>query len=402
MKDIIFVIGNYKNGGVARRATNLACEFAKAGYNVTLLITKSIADDIYFDLTDNIRLVSLDKYISDMPADEKKAIASDFGKRIKRKKIIQYIYNLLNIKNDNLNFGIRLLRKNEQMMCYTSRHRDCVYIPFGIGCYEQAYIAAKLVGAKLIYVERNAPELEYPTDTDERSRYFKILSKADGAVLQTENELEFFGDTLKKAVVIHNPVKPNLPERFIGERKKTVVNFCRMSPQKNIKLMVDAFCLFFESHDDYNMLIYGNTVEESEDAYRDEIISYIKEKNASGFIEILPPCADVHEKIRDCAMFVSSSDFEGLSNSMVEAMSVGLPCVCTDCLGGGAREIIKDGENGVLVPINDVSALSNGMARIADDKNFSEKISANAYKLRDELTSERIAAEWLRVINSVC
>ena len=87
---------------------------------------------------------------------------------------------------------------------------------------------------------------------------------------------------------------------------------------------------------------------------------------------------------------------------MVEAMAIGMPCVCTDCLGGGAREIINDGENGVLVPMNDISALSEGMAKVADDKNFSEKISANAYKLRDELTAEKIAEKWIKTINNIC
>lgn len=402
MKDIVFVIGNYKNGGVARHATNLACEFAKAGYNITLLATKSVASDIYFDFPDNVHLVSLDDYVTSLSFDEKEELSSNINKRIKRKKNIQYLYNFFNIINNNLNFNIRHLRQNKKMMYYAYRHRNCIYIPFGIGCYEQTYIAAENTGSKLIYAERNAPELEYPEDERERKRYFKILSKADGAVFQTENEIEFFGDTFKNAVVIHNPVKPNLPERFTGERRKTAVNFCRMSPQKNIKLMIDAFFMFHENHGDYDMLIYGNTVEESEEAYRDEMISYIKDKNADGFIKILPPCADVHEKIADCAMFVSSSDFEGLSNSMVEAMAIGMPCVCTDCLGGGARELINDGENGVLVPMNDISALSDGMARVADDKNFSEKISENAYKIRDELTAEKIAEKWLEAINNIC
>ena len=49
MREIVFVIGNYKNGGVAMRATNLANEFSKAGRSVTLLATKEVGKDIFFD-----------------------------------------------------------------------------------------------------------------------------------------------------------------------------------------------------------------------------------------------------------------------------------------------------------------------------------------------------------------
>ena len=58
-------------------------------------------------------------------------------------------------------------------------------------------------------------------------------------------------------------------------------------------------------------------------------------------ISIKPFNAIIDQAVLDAAMFVLTSDFEGMSNSMLEAMAIGLPCVCTDCDGGGAREIIK-------------------------------------------------------------
>lgn len=56
-------------------------------------------------------------------------------------------------------------------------------------------------------------------------------------------------------------------------------------------------------------------------------------------------------------MFVSSSDFEGISNSMLEAMGMGLPVVVTDCPVGGARMVIQDGVNGLLVPVGDTKTM---------------------------------------------
>ena len=97
-------------------------------------------------------------------------------------------------------------------------------------------------------------------------------------------------------------------------------------------------------------------------------------------------------------MFVSSSDYEGLSNSMLEAMAIGLPCVCTDCLGGGAREVIKDRENGLIVPMNDAEAMCRAMKEYIEDPALAEKCSLNAAAIREELSVEKITRQWLDII----
>ena len=97
-------------------------------------------------------------------------------------------------------------------------------------------------------------------------------------------------------------------------------------------------------------------------------------------------------------MFVSSSDFEGMSNSMLEAMGMGLPTICTDCPAGGARAIIKDHENGILVPIKDVESMYRAMKEVAENKELAEKLSVNGTKLRDELSVDKIVSQWLEVI----
>ena len=101
------------------------------------------------------------------------------------------------------------------------------------------------------------------------------------------------------------------------------------------------------------------------------------------------------------AMFVSSSDYEGISNSMIEAMAIGLPCVCTDCGGGGAKEMITDGENGLLVPVGDANALKNAMARMITEDGLAEKCSKNAAKIRETNSVEKIYEQWLEVIKNI-
>ena len=115
---------------------------------------------------------------------------------------------------------------------------------------------------------------------------------------------------------------------------------------------------------------------------------------------LLPFSTDVHADILQDAMYVNSSDFEGLSNAMLEAMAIGLPCVCTDCPAGGARATIKNGENGLLVPMLDPEALSAAMARLADDPALGKKLSKNAAALRETLSLDVIAKKWMELLEA--
>ena len=96
-------------------------------------------------------------------------------------------------------------------------------------------------------------------------------------------------------------------------------------------------------------------------------------------------------------MFVLPSNYEGLSNSMLEAMAIGLPCICTDCPCGGARMVIEDGVNGYLVPVGDDKALLERM-ELADDCAAPLIRMEYVCKLRARLSSKDIANKWLKVI----
>jgi glycosyltransferase involved in cell wall biosynthesis len=93
-------------------------------------------------------------------------------------------------------------------------------------------------------------------------------------------------------------------------------------------------------------------------------------------------------------MFVSSSVYEGMSNSMLEALAIGLPTICTDCPSGGARAVITHEKNGLLVPVDDVEKLTKAMTKIARDEPFAEYLSFNGMNIRDELSEENIIRKW--------
>lgn len=397
MKQIVFVIGNYKNGGVARRSTNLANQLVQHGYDITLLVTKGI--DSFIPFHSSIKIILLSEY--NQTATKTNRVMRDLKKRNrlvsfyrKMRVLLQYLPWWRN----RLSQKINEMRKGKDLRPFILNHPNAVYVGFGIGCYESVYYAAKGLHSQLIYAEKNASQLEFLKEKKERDDLFRILRRGDSAVLQTRDELDFFKGCLKNATVIHNPLIENLPMPYQGIRRPVVVNFCRISEQKNLPLLFEAFRQFHDCFPEYQLEIYGTTVECIEEELKRKYETELEKSGMRTYIQLLPPASDVHQRVLDAAMFVSSSDYEGLSNSMIEAMAIGLPCICTDCLGGGAREVIRNGENGLLVPIKDAATLCEAMKRFAEHPDFAEQCGRNASQIRDELSAEKICQQWIRVI----
>ena len=148
--------------------------------------------------------------------------------------------------------------------------------------------------------------------------------------------------------------------------------------------------MLLNDYPDYILQIYGDGPE------KQSLLNYIISKELDDRVLIRSHVPDIHNSIRDCTMFVSTSDWEGLSNSMLEAMAIGLPTVCTDCDGGGARMMIQDHVNGLLVPKGDVQAVYQAMKKIIEDEELAEKLSINCSKLKEELSVDNIVNEWIK------
>ena len=141
--------------------------------------------------------------------------------------------------------------------------------------------------------------------------------------------------------------------------------------------------------------IYGDGSERKK--IEKEIKSLDLEKNVylKGF------CKNVTEKISNAYMYVCTSNYEGLSNALLECMAMGLAVISTDSAGGGAREVIKDGVNGYLVPINDDKQLAKKMIMLIENPDNAVVIGTNAIKIRNELSEMGVCDEWEKIMNTI-
>lgn len=125
----------------------------------------------------------------------------------------------------------------------------------------------------------------------------------------------------------------------------------------------------------------------------------IKQINMQDKIIIHGYSNDIYQEVISASLFVSSSDYEGISNSMLEAMALGIPSICTDCPAGGACDIIIPGANGMVVPVGDRNSLSMMMRKVLGNKELARTISAGAYDLRHSLCISEIAKLWIDAID---
>lgn len=248
---------------------------------------------------------------------------------------------------------------------------------------------------KVILSERNDPS-RYPNSFFLKKLRSILYLLANSIVFQTEDARSYFNNKIKnKGVIILNPIKEDLPLSNRKNVKKEIVNFCRLDTQKNLPMLIDAFELLIKDFPDYTLMLYGKGPLE------EELKVYANKKVPSQRILFNGYSNNIHESIKDSAMFVSSSNYEGISNSMLESLAMGLPTISTDCPVGGARMVIRSYENGVLVSLNNIEELYRVMKEIIENKELSDTMAENALKIREQLSLDNIANKWNEVVKSV-
>lgn len=397
MKHIIMVLHSLAIGGAERRLSAVANYIAEQGHEVTVLLIDNPV--VKFPVDPRIKVVCVNQSPDLTKYDPAKC---ELFKMANQPVPSFFENNLLRMerafhRNKARETEAELYLKTHYVAPlhdYIRQYPDAIVISFMTIPNISTMMAVKDLPNRALFGDCIDVATEYPPDSPYSILRKKYVVRADGAIFQTLAERDYYDflPELKK-YVIPNFIRGELfPERFEGNRRKEVVNFCRLSPAKDLPLLIDAFALLHREYPDYTLAIYG------EGGLKEKLLTKIETLSLTDSAHIYDFDLHVHETIRDAAMYVSSSYREGISNSMLEAMAIGLPCVCTDCAGGGARMMIEDHVNGLLVPMKDVNALYLAMKEVIENPELAENMSRNAVKIKDRLRPEVICRQMLDAI----
>lgn len=342
---IVFVLPDMPGGGSERVVAMLANEFVRRGLQVAILLFAG--NQVVYPLDERVEVV--------ITGEE-----SGGNALIRIKRLI-------------------CMRK------FYRANKGCYIFSFCVMGTVFSVLAAAGIPHRMLVSERSDP-----TRIPHQKLRNWAYSKAEKLVLQTEDMKKCFTDKLRrKAVVIPNAVPDNMSSPFEGKRKARIVSVGRLDPVKNHKMLIDAFAEFVKDHPEYELHLFG--IGELEQTLRLQISDLNLDEKVifRGFSQ------KVTEEIKDSAMYILSSNYEGISNSMIEALGVGVPVIATDCPVGGARMYIEDGVNGLLIPVDQKEALAEAMRRIADDPELAERLSRNGIKIREKYSLQKIADKFL-------
>lgn len=267
-----------------------------------------------------------------------------------------------------------------------------ILIGFKVNCNFCVSVAGKILGIPSVMSERSDPYTAFHNIRFLMKMKVYFINNADGAVFQTEGASKFYSTKLqKKGCIIPNPIliSDDIPEISYDNRTKTIVTMCRLeNKQKRLDVMIKSFAEFHTTHPEYILYIYGIGNDE------DKLKEYIKSANLQQYVKLMGLSINSVDDISKHGMFIITSDFEGISNSLLEAMAIGLPVISTDHSPGGARLLISDHENGLLVPTRDHHAIADAMREFADKPELAKKCGINAKKVLERFEVNRIIDMW--------
>lgn len=352
-KKIIFYLSSLTKGGAQRVILNLTEALLEKDYEVIIVTT--LEEENEYELPKGAKRI-----LSDLTQDE---ITESRWKNLKHRYL-----KLRNIwQKEKPDIIVSFIGKNNIMAILTSLG---LKIPVAVSV-------------------RGEPTEEYYNKVLRfLARYLFLFSS--GIILQTKESQQFFPKkTLKKAVVLPNPLNPIfLEKQYDGEKEKKIILVGRVDSNKNQKLAVQAFAKIHEKFPEYYMEIWG----EGED--RESLSSYVKELGLKDKIILPGATSRVKEKLETATLYVLPSNTEGMPNSLMEAMALGIPVISTNCPCGGPAELITDGFDGLLVPVGKVDPMAEAMEKVLFDKELQDTLGTNALCIRERLNPITVNQQW--------
>lgn len=363
MSKILFHHNCLEQGGAERVISNLANSFSKNGDEI--IVATEWQGENEFVLNSEVRRI----HVGLSEADERKNRISKI---------------LIRVKN------LRNLIKSEKPDIVLGFTRKPLF---------RALMASMGLKVPVVVAVRSDPFYEYDNFADRMSVRF-LFPRADGAVFQTKMQKSFFPKYIqKKSVIILNPVNAKyFTDCSESNKEKLVVSTGRLVELKNQAMLLKAFIRIHNEYPDYTLKLFG---EDSGDGTKEKLEKIIADNNADEYIKLMGGSDSLEKELAKAEVFAFASDSEGMPNSILEAMCMGLPVVATDCPCGGPATIIQNNINGILTPVGDEEAFAEAIISMLSNKDKAREMGEKAKEIRKMTSGDSITRAWRDYIDKV-
>jgi glycosyltransferase involved in cell wall biosynthesis len=359
---LLFFISSLQCGGAERVCATLSNHWAGQGWDVTLATFDDGSEPPFFPLSPRVRHLTLG---------------------IQRRST-GLTHSILNN-----------MRRVPRLRRVIAAERPERILSFVDGTNVLALIAAGGTGIPVVVGERVDPA-HHAIPIAWRILRRVVYRRAFAIAVQTRSVAPFFPASWKSRIaVIPNPVPEPVESPPVLHRspagRRTIVGMGRLERQKGFDLLIRAYAAVAPARPDWDLTILGEGTE------REALEALVVRLGLSGRVTLPGREPDAASALRRSDLFVLSSRYEGFPNALCEAMACGLPVIAFDCPSGPA-DIVRDGVDGLLVPAEDVDALTRAMSDLTGDDARRRALGASATAVATRFSVTRIAAMWERVL----
>ena len=221
-----------------------------------------------------------------------------------------------------------------------------------------------------------------------------VVRRFDKFVVLTHEDKSYWGNLPNIEVIPNAAMRVGHDSSMVDRHRVIAVG--RLDYQKGFDRLIQAWEIVQQDsrYADWRLDIFG------QGEWHDMLQCMIEKKGLQKNICINTPTKDIGYEYAQSSLLVMSSHYEGFPMVMVEAMACGLPVVAFD-FKCGPRDIIQNGQNGILVPDGDIRALAEAMMRLMGDDALRRSMSERAKAVVETYSEEAVMTQWVRLFTSL-
>ncbi|MFG3150803.1 glycosyltransferase family 4 protein [Streptomyces sp. NPDC048219] len=228
---------------------------------------------------------------------------------------------------------------------------------------------------------------EYSKGSSRFGRVQKYYKDVDRLLLLTQEDADLWvGRGLNNVGFMPNPL-PMMPDTPSRRTEKVVASIGRLGHQKGIDMLLDTWAEAAPKHPGWRLRIYGSGPDEQ------ALKQQCTELGLDGSVEWAGQTDDVVAALHGASVFVQSSRGEGFPLALLEAMACAVPCAAFDC-APGVRQIVQDGEDGLLARPGNTTELARQLGRLMEDAELRDTMGEKARANVQRYSPSAITDQW--------